>query len=77
MTHVAGGPRRGVPKVWVLPVLALVLVLVAISIGILSRSVLVDLIAWWPVWLVLVVIAVLARGKRWGRVRVFALVAVL
>jgi len=77
MTHIAGGSRRGVPKVWVLPVLALVLILIAISLGFLSRSVLVDLIAWWPVWLVLVVIAFLARGRRWGRVRVSALVAIL
>ena len=77
MTHITGGSRRGVPKVWLLPVLALVLILVAISLGFLSRSVLVDLIAWWPVWLVLVVIAFLARGRRWGRVRVSALVAIL
>ena len=77
MTHIAGGSRRGVPKVWILPVLALVMILIAISLGILSRSVLVDLIAWWPVWLVLVVFAFLARGRRWGRVRVSALVAIL
>ncbi|MGH3667993.1 MAG: hypothetical protein ACRDU7_06855, partial [Acidimicrobiia bacterium] len=77
MTHIAGGSRRGVPKVWILPVLALVMILVAISLGILSRSVLVDLIAWWPAWLVLVVLAFLARGRRWGRVRVSALVAIL
>ena len=77
MTHIAGGSRRGVPKVWILPVLALVMMLIAISLGILSRSVLVDLIAWWPVWLVLAVLAFLARGRRWGRVRVSALVAIL
>jgi len=77
MTHIAGGSRRGVPKVWVLPVLALILILVAISLGLLSQSVLIDLIAWWPAWLVLVVIAFLARGRRWGRVRVSALVAIL
>ena len=77
MTHIAGGSRRGVPKVWILPVLALVMILIAISLGILSRSVLVDLIAWWPVWLVLVVLAFLSRGRRWGRVRVSALVAIL
>jgi hypothetical protein len=77
MTHIAGGSRRGVPKVWVLPVLALIAILVAISLGLLSRSVLSDLIAWWPVWLVLVVLAFLARGRRWGRVRVAALVAIL
>ncbi len=77
MTHIAGGSRRGVPKVWILPVLAVVVILVAIALGILSRSVLVDLIAWWPVWVVLVVFAFLARGRRWGRVRVSALVAIL
>jgi hypothetical protein len=77
MTHIAGGSRRGVPKVWVLPVLALIAILVAISLGLLSRSVLIDVIAWWPVWLVLVAIAFLARGRRWGRVRVSALVAIL
>ena len=77
MTHIAGGSRRGVPKVGVLPVLALIAILVAISLGLLSRSVLSDLIAWWPVWLVLVVLAFLARGRRWGRVRVSALVAIL
>jgi hypothetical protein len=76
MTHIAGGSRRGVPKVWILPVLALIAILVAISLGLLSRSVLIDVIAWWPVWLVLVVIALLARGRRWGRVRVSALVAI-
>jgi hypothetical protein len=47
MTHIAGGSRRGVPKVWVLPVLALIAILVAISLGLLSRSVLIDVIAWW------------------------------
>ncbi|HEX2404349.1 MAG TPA: hypothetical protein VHM29_06565, partial [Acidimicrobiia bacterium] len=57
--------------------LALIAILVAISLGLLSRSVLLDVIAWWPVWLVLVVIAFLARGRRWGRVRVSALVAIL
>lgn len=77
MTHIIGGSRRGVPKVWVLPVLALVLILIAISLGFLSRSVLIDLIAWWPVWLVLVVVAFLVRGRRWGKVRVSALVAIL
>ena len=61
MTHIAGGSRRGVPKVWVLPVLALIAILVAISLGLLSRSVLSDLIAWWPVWLVLGVLAFLPR----------------
>lgn len=77
MTHRAAGPRRGVPRVWILPVLALLLILIAISIGLLSRSVLVDLLSWWPAWLLLIGLALLSRGRRWGRVRLSALVAII
>lgn len=77
MTHLGGGARRGVPKAWLLPVLALIAMLVAISLGLLSRSVLVDLIAWWPVWLILIILAFLARGRRWGRARVSGSIAIL
>jgi hypothetical protein len=58
-------------------VLALVLILLAISLGFLSRSVLVDLLAWWPVWLALLGLALLSRGRRWGRFRPSALVAII
>jgi hypothetical protein len=61
----------------VLPALALTLLLVAAYLGYLSRSVIHDLIAWWPVWLLLVILLILARGRRWGRVRVSALVAII
>jgi hypothetical protein len=77
MTHRAAGSRRGVPRVWILPSLALVLILIAISLGFLSRSVLLDLLAWWPVWLGLIGLALLARGRRWGRIRPSALVAII
>jgi hypothetical protein len=66
-----------VPRVWILPVLAVVLILAAIALGFLSRSVLMDLLAWWPVWLVLLVLAFFSRGRRWGRLRPSALVAIL
>ena len=77
MTHPTGGSRRAIPRAWVLPVLALVLLLTAVYVGFLSRSVVHDLIAWWPVWLVLVILALLARGRRWGKVRVSALVPII
>lgn len=77
MTHRAAGSRRGVPRVWILPVLALVAIGVAIALGFLSRSVLLDLLAWWPVWVVLLGLAVLGRGRRWGRLRPSALIAIL
>ncbi|HSK07354.1 MAG TPA: hypothetical protein VK990_07550 [Acidimicrobiia bacterium] len=77
MTPRTGGPRRAVPRAWVLPVLALVLLLVAVYLGLLSRSVVFDLIAWWPLWLILLTLVFLARGRRWGRVRVSALVPIV
>jgi hypothetical protein len=77
MTHIAGGSRRRVPKAWILPLLAVVLILTATYLGRLSPSIAIDFISWWPVWLVLLLIAILARGRRWGRVRVSALVPIL
>lgn len=77
MTHVAGRSRRGIAKAWILPVLALVLILALTAIGVFSRSIVIDLVAWWPVWLLLVVATFLARGRRWGRIRLGGLVAVL
>lgn len=77
MTWRIGGSRRAVPRAWVLPVLALVLLLVAVYLGFLSRSVVHDLIAWWPAWLILLILVLLARGRRWGRIRVSALVPVV
>lgn len=77
MTHRNRGPRRSVPRAWVLPALALTLLLVGAYLGYLSRSVIHDLIAWWPVWLILVILVFFARGRRWGRVRVSALVAIV
>ncbi len=77
MTHVAGRSRRGIPKAWILPVLALVVILALTALGIFSRSIVIDLAAWWPVWLLLVIATFLARGRRWGRVRLDGLVAVL
>lgn len=77
MTRRNKGSRRSVPRAWVLPALASTLLLVAVFLGYLSRSVVHDLVAWWPVWLVLVILVMLVRGRRWGRVRVSALVAIV
>ena len=77
MTHRFAGARRGVPRAWILPVLGLALIVAAALLGYLSRSVFHDFIAWWPVWLLLLGLTLLARGRRWGRVRVMALVPIL
>ncbi|MGH8914437.1 MAG: hypothetical protein ACRDZM_07980 [Acidimicrobiia bacterium] len=77
MTHRAGGSRRGIPKAWMLPLLVAVLILGAVYIEMLSRSIAIDFISWWPVWLVLVALTILVRGRRWGKLRVSALVPVV
>lgn len=77
MTHRSGGSRRSVPRAWVLPSLALTVLLALVYLGYLSRSLIHDLIAWWPAWLILVILVFLARGRRWGRVRVSALVPIV
>jgi len=77
MTHVAAGSRRGIPKVWLLPPLGLVLILTATYAGLLSRSIVIDFIAWWPVWALLVLLTIVTKGRRWGKVRLSGLVPVL
>jgi hypothetical protein len=77
MTHTAAGSRRGIPKAWILPLLGLVLTLVAIYARLLSRSIAIDFIAWWPVWVLLTLLTVLARGRRLGRVRLSGMVPVV
>lgn len=77
MTHRAARPGRGIPRTWMLPLGALAALLGAVAGDLLSRSLVLDLVAWWPVWLVLVVGVVLARGRRLGRIRLSALVPLL
>lgn len=74
MTHTASGSGPGVPRAWLLPVAVLVGVLLAAVLGILSRSVAIDFVAWWPMWLLVGGLGVLARGHRWGKVRLSGLV---
>jgi hypothetical protein len=75
MTHAAR--RRSGASAWKLPVAALVLVGIATAIGWLSRSILVDFISWWPVWLLLVGLSLWGGGRKLGRVRIGGLVAVV
>ena len=77
MTHLPGGPRRRIPRAWLFPLAAAVAILVAAAAGYLSRSVVIDLLAWWPVWLLLGLLAFLAGGRRWGKVRFAGLVPLL
>lgn len=75
MTHAA--PRRPttLPKIWMAPVLAAVAMVVATAIGWLSRSILVDFVAWWPLWFALLGVGVMIRGRRVGALRLSGLVS--
>lgn len=77
MTHRAAGPSSQVPKVWLLPVTVLAAIAGLVVAGILSRSLVLDFIAWWPVWLVIALLGVLFRRARLGRLRLSGLLAVL
>ncbi len=77
MTHVAAGSRRGIPKAWLLPLLAVVSILVAVYFDLVSRSIAIDFLAWWPVWVLLLLATILARGRRWRRVRLSGLMPIL
>ncbi len=77
MTHRVAGSGRGVPRLWLLPIGVLAGILGVTAAGILSRSLFLDLVAWWPVWLGVIVVALLAHGRRVGRVKVAGLVPLL
>jgi hypothetical protein len=77
MTHRATGPSSEVPKVWLLPVVALAVLAGLVAAGMLSRSIALDFVTWWPVWLIVALLALLVRRRHLRRVRLSGLVAVL
>ena len=77
MTHGTVGARSGVPRIWLLPVLALAAILAAVAGEVLSRSIILDLIAWWPVWLLIVLLVLVAKDRRIGRVRPSGIIPIL
>lgn len=77
MTHRVAGSGRGVPRLWLLPIGVLIGMLGVSAVDILSRSLFLDLAAWWPVWLAFIVLALLGHGGRVGRVKLAGLVPLL
>lgn len=77
MTHRAAGSSRGVPRIWLLPIIVLAGILGLIAGGLLSRSLILDLVAWWPVWALSLIAVLLAGQSRIGRVRLAGLVPIL
>lgn len=77
MTRRAAGSGRGIPRAWFLTGLAFTALLGASAGGVLSRSLVLDLAAWWPVWLAFAVLVVAGRHWRIGRVRLSGLIPLL
>lgn len=77
MTYRAARPGPGIPRIWLIPISIAVVVLAATSTGLLSRSLVFDLTAWWAVWLLLLVLALVTPGRRVGRVKLVGLVPIL
>jgi hypothetical protein len=73
MTHTASGSSPGASRAWLLPIAAVFGILAYAALGWLSKSVVIDFIAWWPVWVLVAGLAFLARGRPVGKVRLSAL----
>ena len=74
MTRLAVGFGRGFPRIWLLPISTLTIVLGIAVTGRLSRSIVADLIAWWPIWVGLAVAAFLLRERKIDQIRMAGLV---
>lgn len=74
MTHGAVGFGRGFPRSWIFPITALTILLGIAALGGLSRSIVADLIAWWPMWVAIGIAAYLLRERNIGGLRVAGLI---
>lgn len=74
MTRLAVGFGRGFPRIWLLPIGWLTVLLGIAASGRLSRSIVADLIAWWPMWLAVTLAAVFLRERKVDQFRVAGIV---
>lgn len=62
---------------WILPLAGLAgLVGVALA-GVLSQSLILDLLAWWPAWLLVILLTLLSGRRRLGKLRLSGLVSLV
>ena len=77
MTRRASRPSRRVPRIWLLPALILTAILGLTATDVFSRSLVLDLVAWWPVWLGLSIVVALFGRRRIGRLRLGGLASII
>ncbi len=76
MTHAAPRKRGGRGSAWVVPAVAIAVLVVLVLSGVFSRSIWLDAISWWPIWVVLAAVGFWGRQRRFGSLRMPGLVAV-
>lgn len=74
MTPGPGGRRPWISPLWSLPLGIAAGVGASVAAGVTSKAVILDLVAWWPVWLGLVAFMVVSRDRYLGRLRLSGLV---
>lgn len=74
MTLSGVGFGRGFPRMWLLPIGVLTVLLGVAASGRLSRAIVADLLAWWPVWIGLGIAAYLLRERKVGAFRLAGIV---
>lgn len=77
MTRMAVGFGRGFPRSWIFPIAALTLLLGIAASGRLSRAIVADFIAWWPIWIGLGITAYLVRDRKVGDLRASGLIPLI
>lgn len=77
MTHLGVGFGRGFPRIWLLPIGVLTIVLGVAASGRLSRAIVADLLAWWPVWVGLAIVAYLGRERKVGAFRLAGIIPLI
>ena len=71
------GFGRGFPRSWFIPILAMIVVLGLAVFGRLSRSIVADLLAWWPFWSGLALLAFVVRDRKVGQLRAAGIIPLI
>ena len=74
MTHRATGAGVGVPRIWLLPISVFAGLVFVTATGWLSQSIVLDAVAWWPLWILLVGLVFVTRGRRLWKIRLSGVV---
>ena len=75
--HGGRGAYVGAPRIWLLPISVAAGMVFVTAAGWLSPSIILDFLAWWPLWVLLIGLVFAAKGRRLWKVRLSAVVPVV